>query len=123
MAKRNEEYYALKARIDKWGVWVLLVYPFFSGVILVFGGASLGQRLLPTSGVPIGFFVGGPIWLASVLYLFKKKFGFIMNSAEKCQNYGIAMARNNDGVILQDYICRKCGNNNSVDLNSLNSNN
>lgn len=121
MAERNEDYYALKARIDKWGVWLILVYPLFAGIILVFGGSWLGQRLFPEVGGMLGFFVGGAIWQASSLYLWKQKFGFIMHSKEQCQNCGMSMARWNGNWMTQDHVCRECGNNNSIDLKPLNS--
>lgn len=119
MTEPNEEYYYLKARLDKWGVWLILVYPLLSGIILVFGGIWLGHKFLPGATEILGFFGGGFLWQASCFYLWKRKFGFIMFSEEKCQNCNMSMARYSGAWLALDYMCRECGNNNSIELSSL----
>ena len=116
MTERNEEYYALKDRLDKWGVWLILVYPFFGGIILLFGGMWLAHKYLSGPWEISGFLIGGFLWQGIALYLWKTKFGFIMYSKETCQKCNMAMARWNGVWLVQDHICRECGNNNSIDL-------
>lgn len=114
MSERNEEYYALKGRLDKWSIWILLIYPFFGLFVLVFGSAWLGYKLLQGPWGILGFFIGGFLWQVIGIYLCKKTFGFVMYSKEECQKCHIAMARWNGAWVSQDYMCRECGNNNSL---------
>ena len=112
---RNEEYWALKGRIDKWAGWLLVLGPIWTVLPLMFLGSVLTGRLFqePLSGLLIGLFAG----VAILFYLIKKKIGFILQSEECCQNCGIPMAQQ-PGLIfpLLDYLCRRCGNNNSLDI-------
>lgn len=115
-SKPNEEYYLLKTRFDKWAVFTVFIYPLFSGIILVFGSSFLGNRLNPQYGYMIGFIVGGLLWQTTGLYLCISKLGFILRSKEKCQSCRTAIAYWNGFGFSIDYLCRKCGNNNSIEL-------
>lgn len=114
--KPNEEYYSLKARLDKWGLILIVIYPFFGGILLVFGGAYLGHRLNQNYGVGLGFVVGFLVLATSSFYFCHKKIGFIYESKEMCQNCGVPMARWNGAYLALDYWCRRCGNKNYIDL-------
>jgi len=110
--KRNEEYWALKARIDKWGIWFGFG-PLWTIVPLALIGAILTSRLFqePVVGGFLGFVLG----VTLLFYFTKKKIGFLVESQESCQNCGISMAQVR-GIATLDYLCRQCGNNNSLYL-------
>ena len=122
MTDLNEEYYRLEARLNKWAVWLILVYPLLSGIVFIFGGMWLAHKFIPGPAETISFFGGGLLCQGSTFYLLKRKIGFTMFSQEKCQNCNISMARWNGFWLVQDYRCRECGNNNSIELTSLKTN-
>ena len=115
--KRNEEYWVLKERTDKWGVWLFIMGPIWTVLPLMFLGFVLTGQLFqdPVSGALIGLFAGVVI----LFYLIKKKIGFFLVSVECCQNCGIPLAQKTGAHFpLLDYLCRNCGNNNSLDLHA-----
>ena len=114
--KPNEEYWALKSRLDKWGLIVIFICPIIFLSTLGFGGSFIGGKLFPPYGFLIGFMIGGMTAQAICFTLWMKKLGFLMYSKEKCQNCGESIGRWNGAWIGIDYLCRSCGNNNSVDL-------
>lgn len=112
--KRNEEYWALKERIDRWGVW-LGFGPLWTVFPLTILGAIAAGRLFqaPFLGAFIGFVGGG----ALLFYLIKTRLGFVVESEETCQCCSLPMARSRGGGFPQlDYLCRRCGNNNSLEF-------
>lgn len=116
--KQNEEYWALKDRISRWGFTIILICPFIILPMLTFGGAYFGSKLFPSHGGLVGFLIGGFTAYATCLTLWIKKVGFLIYSKEKCQKCGTPIGRYNGIWFVTDYLCRECGNNNSVKLHA-----
>jgi hypothetical protein len=111
----NTEYVELKARIDKWSALVCLIYPLIGLILFPLSFAMIGYRINPDWGFSVGFILGALVLQATWAYFVMTKIGFLFRSKEACQKCGRPYGRCS-GWFALDYLCRQCGNNNSVTL-------
>lgn len=116
--KRNEEYWALKTRTKKWGVFVLFIFPLILVPTLTFGGTFIGFKLFSTDQSALGFILGGVLAATICFTLWQKKIGFLFQSKEKCQSCGKPLAEYRMVTFRPYDICRWCGNDNRINLNA-----
>lgn len=114
--KPNENYWALKERLETWGNRATIINPLIALPTLGFGGAFIGGQLFPTHGFILGFVIGGIFAQAVCLTYWKRKLGFLMFSNARCQNCKEPLAQWHLNRIRLDNICLQCGNDNRIDL-------
>jgi len=115
--KPNPEYWALKARTKKWGMFVLFIFPLFTLPTLSIAGLFMGTKLFSSNHSVLGFAIGGTFAYTLCFTLQIKKIGFLFQSKEKCQACGKPLAEWRIFTFKPYENCRWCGNDNRIELN------